>query len=174
VDQNRFDAALAQEISKYYDDPVGFVMFCYPWGEKGTPLEPWPEGPDEWQLRFLTRWGEEICARKFDGVTAVKPVQISVASGHGIGKQISCHVPFKKPIIDPLDSRRAIGMQDIQWGELKVGDYVFGSDGRPTRVIATRKFVRPSYKVTFDDGSSTVVGAEHEWNVRGRQERRKN
>lgn len=86
MDQNRFDAALAQEISKYYDDPVGFVMFCYPWGEKGTPLEPWPEGPDEWQKRFLQTWGEGIKRRGFDGVKAVTPIQISVASGHGIGK----------------------------------------------------------------------------------------
>ena len=86
MDQGKFDQHLAAEIAKYYDDPVGFVMFCFPWGEKGTPLEPWPQGPDEWQLRFLRTWGEEIKARKFNGVNPVKPVMISVASGHGIGK----------------------------------------------------------------------------------------
>ena len=37
---------------KYYADPLGFVMWAFPWGEPGTPLEK-EEGPDEWQKVFL-------------------------------------------------------------------------------------------------------------------------
>ena len=33
------DIALADEVGKFYDDPLGFVMFAYQWGEPGTLLE---------------------------------------------------------------------------------------------------------------------------------------
>lgn len=84
--QDELDVALATDIAKYYDDPLGFVMFVFPWGVKDSPLEPWPEGPDQWQKDLLNQLGDEIKARKFDGVTAVDPVRFSIASGHGIGK----------------------------------------------------------------------------------------
>lgn len=64
-------------------------------------------------------------------------------------------------------------MQQKKWGDQKVGDYVFGADGTPTRIIGTNRYRREHFRVTFDDGSSTIVSGEHEWNVRGRQERRK-
>jgi hypothetical protein len=57
---------------------------------------------------------------------------------------------------------------------LKPGDFVFAEDGSPTKV--TRIFdngVKPIYRVTFDDGSSTQAGAEHLWKVMGATERRK-
>jgi len=34
------------------DDPVNFVKFIFPWGEKGTPLEDF-EGPRKWQEKIL-------------------------------------------------------------------------------------------------------------------------
>jgi len=78
------DELLADEISTYYDDPLGFVLFAYPWGEKGA-LEDF-SGPDTWQREFLEDLGREVRARKFDGVHPVKPVRMAAASGHGIGK----------------------------------------------------------------------------------------
>jgi hypothetical protein len=84
--QDEYDVQIAENISQFYDDPLGFVMFCWPWGEPGSPLEPWPEGPDVWQKELLQTLGDEIKARKFDGVKAVNPVRFSIASGHGIGK----------------------------------------------------------------------------------------
>lgn len=54
-----------------------------------------------------------------------------------------------------------------RWGDLKTGDLVFGSDGRPTAV--TDVFDRgelPTYLVTLSDGSSVTVDGEHLWNVR--------
>lgn len=59
------------------------------------------------------------------------------------------------------------------WGDLEVGDEVFGSDGRPTAV--TGVFDRGEldvYRVTFDDGSHVDCDPEHLWKVRGRTEKR--
>ncbi len=60
-----------------------------------------------------------------------------------------------------------------RWGDLRVGDLVFAQDGSPTRITRVHdNGVVPLYRVTFDDGSSTLAGAEHWWKVRGRSERR--
>lgn len=75
---------LAEQIAEFYADPLGFVLFAYPWGEPG-PLEHY-DGPDEWQVAFLNDLGREVRERGFDGVNAVKPIRMAVASGHGIGK----------------------------------------------------------------------------------------
>ena len=79
------DLQLAEEIKKFYDDPLGFVMFAYPWGVPGTALEE-EEGPDENQKEFLRSLGEEVRARGFDGSLPVMPIQMSESSGHGTGK----------------------------------------------------------------------------------------
>ena len=75
---------LAQEVAKYYDDPLGFVLFAYPWGQPG-PLEA-EIGPDDNQREFLISLGEEIRNRKFDGSNPVMPIQMAETSGHGTGK----------------------------------------------------------------------------------------
>lgn len=75
---------LAEEVSKFYADPLGFVLFAYPWGEPGA-LEH-EAGPDDNQREFLTSLGEEVRKRKFDGATPVMPIQMSETSGHGTGK----------------------------------------------------------------------------------------
>jgi hypothetical protein len=78
------DLALAEEVSTYYADPLGFMLFAYPWGEPG-PLED-EEGPDSNQREFLISLGEEVKHRKFDGNAPVMPIQMSETSGHGTGK----------------------------------------------------------------------------------------
>lgn len=80
------DLELAQEVAKYYADPLGFVKFAYPWGEPG-PLERYA-GPDTWQADFLDELGKEVRKRKFDGFNPVLPVRMATASGHGIGKSV--------------------------------------------------------------------------------------
>lgn len=76
---------LAEEVAEFYSDPLGFVMFAYPWGEEGTALEGF-DGPDTWQREFLTTLGELIKERGFDGAMAVMPIRMARSSGHGIGK----------------------------------------------------------------------------------------
>jgi hypothetical protein len=89
------DIELAEEISRFYADPLGFVMFAYPWGEPGSPLEK-EIGPDDNQKEFLNSLGEEIRTGKragiegatpvFDGSNPVLPILMAETSGHGTGK----------------------------------------------------------------------------------------
>lgn len=79
------DIQLAEEVGKYYDDPLGFVRMAFPWGESGTSLQGFKD-VDEWQRELLTTLGNQVKERKFNGVDAVDPIQVAVSSGHGIGK----------------------------------------------------------------------------------------
>jgi phosphate starvation-inducible PhoH-like protein len=52
-------------------------------------------------------------------------------------------------------------------GELEVGDLVVGLDGRPTPVLGVYPQGRkPVYRVTTQDGASTLACGEHLWTVR--------
>lgn len=78
------DLTLADELANFYADPLGFVLFAYPWGEPG-PLAT-ETGPDDNQREFLTSLGNEIRERGFDGETPVLPILMAETSGHGTGK----------------------------------------------------------------------------------------
>lgn len=80
------DEALADYVADFYDDPFGFVIGCFPWGEDG-PLKD-HSGPDVWQEAFLRGIGEEVKRNRFDGIHAVAPLRRVVSSGHGIGKSV--------------------------------------------------------------------------------------
>jgi phosphate starvation-inducible protein PhoH and related proteins len=57
-------------------------------------------------------------------------------------------------------------------GEVQVGDFVVGSDGRPTRVLGVypRGF-KEIYRVHAQDGSSTLASGDHLWSVYTRRDR---
>lgn len=166
------EAAIAELVGTYATDPLGFVMAAFPWGADPRYSlvklkEPWASrynavyGPDEWACLMLDEIGRQCRQNDFDGAMAVDPIRVAVASGHGIGKLISNDVRMDTP------------MGVIRWGDVKVGDLLWGPDGEPTRVIGIPyKGTRPCYRVTFDDGSSTIAGREHLWTVRGRAQRR--
>jgi len=82
------DLQLAEEIAQFYADPLGFVMFAYPWGQPGV-LEN-HDGPDKWQREFLIELGKQVAQRNFDGVRPVAPIRMCVVSGHGVGKSVLC------------------------------------------------------------------------------------
>jgi len=94
------DEQLAKVIGQYYDDPLGYVMFAFPWDTyqpiqlvelKSPYKERFPNvkyGPDNWACAFLDDLGAEIKIRNFNGHTAVDPIQMATASGHGIGKSV--------------------------------------------------------------------------------------
>jgi hypothetical protein len=75
---------LAEEIAQFYADPLGFVLFAYPWGEPG-PLADYG-GPDKWQTEVLNEIGAAVRERGFDGLQTVAAIRLAIASGHGIGK----------------------------------------------------------------------------------------
>jgi hypothetical protein len=91
------EAALVQDMVGFYADPLGFVMYAYPWdSDRELQVvklpEPWRTiygcdyGPDGWACEFLEELGREVKKRNFDGVHAVDAIQMARASGHGIGK----------------------------------------------------------------------------------------
>jgi hypothetical protein len=75
---------LTAEVAEYYADPLGFVLWAYPWRKPG-PLEQFM-GPDLWQVAVLNEIGAEVRKRDFHGFQPVAPLRESIASGHGIGK----------------------------------------------------------------------------------------
>lgn len=81
------DRELAEDVGAFAEDPLGFVLFAYPWGESKGPLAEFP-GPDDWQRAFLQDLGVAVKARNFDGLHAVSPIRMAVSSGHGIGKGV--------------------------------------------------------------------------------------
>jgi replicative DNA helicase len=50
-------------------------------------------------------------------------------------------------------------------GEVQVGDWLLGADGKPTKVVAATEVMqgRPCYEVEFDDGTVIVADAQHQW-----------
>lgn len=79
--------SVAEELATFTNDPLGHVMFSYPWGEPGTELENF-EGPDDWQREVLTHIG----GRLQRGASLNEAIQLATASGHGVGK--SCLVAW--------------------------------------------------------------------------------
>jgi len=75
------EAQLEYEISGFQRDPLGYVLFAFPWGE--GELEGHP-GPREWQRKAFEDIGRELQANADLGVWDA--VQMAKASGHGIGK----------------------------------------------------------------------------------------
>jgi phosphate starvation-inducible PhoH-like protein len=60
-------------------------------------------------------------------------------------------------------------------GELRVGDLVIGSNGEPTPVIGVYpQGEKDLYRVTAQDGSSTLCCGEHLWTVRTASDKRRN
>ena len=59
-------------------------------------------------------------------------------------------------------------------GDITVGDYVIGADGKPTRVVAATEVMhgRPCYEIEFSDGEVIVADAEHQWRTTTRASRR--
>ncbi len=91
------DEQLAEDLAGFYADPLGYVMYCFPWDTETSiqvvELAPvYRErfgcryGPDVWACEFLDELGRDIRERNFDGRTPVLPIQKVTASGHGIGK----------------------------------------------------------------------------------------
>ena len=69
----------------FYDDPYGFTLFVFPWGQKGTTLES-EEGPDVWQAKVLQLLGAALRREGMFAKILMTAVRLAVASGHGIGK----------------------------------------------------------------------------------------
>jgi hypothetical protein len=68
---------------QYKDNPLAFVLYTFPWGVKGTPLEHF-SGPRKWQREVLQQIGDHIKANR--GKLDFNTLRHAVSSGRGIGK----------------------------------------------------------------------------------------
>ncbi|MDY4297528.1 MULTISPECIES: terminase [unclassified Xanthomonas] len=72
---------LIEAVASFQHDPLRYVLYVFPWGEKGTALE--GKALRTWQRKFLVRVGEKLRAGAAD---AGEVIRMARASGHGIGK----------------------------------------------------------------------------------------
>lgn len=78
----------------------------------------------------------------------------------GAGKALD-----KETIINTPDGRR-------RFGDLKVGDRVFGGDGKPCTIISVSPtFYNRCFNVTFSDGETITCNEDHLWSVYGPKNR---
>lgn len=103
-----------------------------------------------------TEFGIEVCKKHklfFDATGKYRQVMFRAANRAGKAQ------PVTEPVATPA------GFVPI--GELSVGDEVLGSDGNPTTVTGVfPQGLRPVYKITLSDGSSTECDEDHLWYVR--------
>ena len=78
---------------------------------------------------------------------------IVVAARPAVGKALALDTPLPTPT----------GWTTM--GEVQVGDELLAADGTPTEVIAATEVMtdRPCFEVTFDDGTTIVADAQHQW-----------
>lgn len=73
----------AEAAARFRNDPFGFVLWAFPWGEPGALKD---EYPDRWQVAVMEDIRMALEANEKLPEDKRVPIQIAVASGHGIGK----------------------------------------------------------------------------------------
>ena len=88
---------------------------------------------------------------------------IVLAARPAIGKALALDTPLPTPT----------GWTTM--GEVQVGDQLLAADGTPTVVVAATEVLadRACYEVVFDDGTTIIADAQHEWSTSDRASRRK-
>ena len=107
------------------DNPLAFVLYAFPWGKAGTPLERF-KGPRTWQKRELEAIAEHIKENKARVARGEDPIvyKSATASGRGIGKSalvswltlwmLSCHYGSTTIISANTDAQ----LSDKTFGEI--------------------------------------------------------
>jgi len=78
---------------------------------------------------------------------------IIIAARPGVGKALAVDTPLPTPT----------GWTTM--GDVAVGDWLVGADGKPTQVVAATDVMlgRPCYAVEFSDGTVIVADGSHQW-----------
>ncbi len=74
-----YEQAFVERLYDFRADPLGCVLWSFPWGEGELTGE---SGPRTFQRRILTELGDHLQ----NPATRCKPFRKAVSSGHGIGK----------------------------------------------------------------------------------------
>ncbi len=74
-----------EDLTEFTLDPLGFVMYAFPWGEPGSELEN-AKGPEDWQVRVLQHLRDCLNRGVAFQDAAQSAIRLARASGHGIGK----------------------------------------------------------------------------------------
>lgn len=149
---------LLEELATFQYRPRDFVYWAFPWGEPNSELASFNR-LEKWQdalFSYLQERMEEYKAGRY------MPIRLNVTSGHGVGKLQA----VSEPVLTE-HGWRAIG-------DLRVGDKVATVDGSFTAVTGVYpQGVMPMYRVTLDDGCTTLAGGEHLWLTDTRGERKR-
>lgn len=81
--------AFIERFQQFRNDPYGFVLYSYPWGEAGTFLaavKGVPPSPDKWQIGVMETLRKELERRDLAPDEVFAAICLAVASGHGVGK----------------------------------------------------------------------------------------
>jgi hypothetical protein len=73
-----YEQELINDMAMFEKDPLGFIYYAFPWGEKNLK----DKEPEEWQIERLN----QIKSKLEQGESVNEAIQTAVASGHGIGK----------------------------------------------------------------------------------------
>ncbi len=78
---------------------------------------------------------------------------IVIAARPALGKALALDTPLPTPS----------GWTTM--GEVRVGDRLLAADGNPTTVVGATQVMtnRPCFEVSFDDGTTVVADAQHQW-----------
>ncbi len=81
---------------------------------------------------------------------------------------------FMRGRAQPLHSRVLTPAGWRKMGDLRQGDFIIGSDGKPTRVTGVfPQGEKTVYRVSMTDGSSALACAEHLWSVTTLEDKRR-
>ena len=103
------------------DDPESFVLFCFPWGQKNTPLEKF-SGPRAWQRELLRDLKAHI--KKNNGTLTMDTLRSAIASGRGIGKSAMVSWLILWMLSTRIGSSVVVSanseaqLRSVTWGEL--------------------------------------------------------
>jgi deoxycytidine triphosphate deaminase len=112
-----------------------------------------PEGDDP----FVLHPGEFVLGSTFEAVSLPDDL-----AGRLEGKALAIGTP-----VPTVAGWRTMG-------SLRVGDQVFGLDGRPTTVVAATEIMlgRPCFEICFSDGQTIVADAAHLWRTTSKSARK--
>lgn len=93
---------LIEDIAGFHNDPLGYVLYNFPWGVANTPLA--GKKLRTWQRKKLTSMGERL---RSGAVARGEIIREATASGHGIGKSAFVSMVLKWAF-DTMEDTRGV------------------------------------------------------------------